>query len=83
MARLIAGSVVGVCGEMTWPAVTGDVADLGWRLRYAPGSISQSDRLHLASIVDAYIQMVGDPPEKRDAVCREIVATCRVTAPKE
>lgn len=74
MARLTTGNrqVVGVCGQMTWPAVTAEVANLGWSLRYMPQSLSTSDRLVLASIVDAYIQMVGDPQKKRNAVCKEI-----------
>lgn len=72
MARLVSRSVVDVCGEMTWPAITRDVAELGWKLRYAPASLTQSDQLTLASIVDAYIQMVCDSPEKRDAVCAEV-----------
>lgn len=72
--RVICRSVVNVCGSMTWPAVTGEVADTGRRLRYAPQSLTEADHLFLASLVDAYIQMVSDPQAKRNAVCREVRA---------
>lgn len=75
MARLIdRRQVVGVCGGTTCPAVTPEVKDLGWKLRYAPEDLSQSDRLTLASIVEAYIMMVKAPQKRRNAVCREIMA---------
>ncbi len=59
-------------GGMTWPAATGEVADLGYALRYAPDSLTRGQQLTLASIVDAYLQMVGDPAAKRNMVCRQI-----------
>lgn len=61
-----------VLGEMCWPAVGEEVAHTGWRLRYAPETITLGDRLWLASLVDAWIQMICDPAKKRNAVCREI-----------
>lgn len=75
MARLIdRRQVVGVCGGTTWPAVTPEVKDLGWKLRYAPGELNHCEFLILASIVEAYIIMVKAPQKRRNAVCREIVA---------
>lgn len=70
---------VGVCGEMTWPAATQEMADLGYRLRYCPESITVEDRMVLAELVSAYIQMVNDPQKKRNAVCREIREASRGT----
>lgn len=84
IAKLTKGrrQVVNVCGEMTWPAVTEEVAELGWALRYRPReSLTREDCLILASIVDAYIQMVGDPVRKRNAVCREVREASRQPAP--
>jgi hypothetical protein len=71
--------VINVMGEMCWPAVGEEVAQTGWRLRYAPETITESDRLWLASLVDAWIQMVCDPIKKRNAVCREIKAAVMAT----
>jgi hypothetical protein len=80
MARLVGRSVVDVCGEMTWPAVTFSVIELGYKCRNAPESLTKSDHLVLASIVDAYLQMIHDPAKKRNAVCREIAkASLEVT----
>lgn len=78
MARLIdRRQVVGVCGEMTWPAATWEVGDLSWKLRHAPETLSESDHLLLASVVDGYLQLVKGQPKKRNAVCREIVQASR------
>jgi hypothetical protein len=76
-ARSVGSFVVDICGEMTWPAVTAEIAELGWKLRYARNLISREDEFVLASIVDAYLTMVQDPIRKRNAVCREIVQASR------
>lgn len=86
MAELNGRYVTGVLGEMTWPAVGPGVAELEWRLRYAPASVSREDQLFLASLVAAYVQMAGDPQAKRNAVCREVreasgVVSLRPTPP--
>lgn len=79
MARLLpCGTfVVDVCGEMTWPAPTTAMADLGWRLRYNPDSITESDRLTIASVISAYMQIVSDPTRKRNRVVAEIKAALK------
>lgn len=79
MARLLPGGAyaVDVCGEMTWPAPGERLADLEWKLRYAPAALSRADHMVLASVVAAYGQMVGDPARKRGAVVAEIRAAVR------
>lgn len=56
-------------GEMTWPAVDND---LMWRLRYAQESISTMDKFYLASIMDAYRELIQCNREKREMVCRAV-----------
>lgn len=58
--------------EMTWPAVTQEVRELEWKLRYAQKTLTGTECFVLASIVSAYVQMVGDTQAKRNMVCREI-----------
>lgn len=56
-------------GTMTWPAVD---SDLAWRLRYAQDSISNKDKFYLASLVDAYSELIRCKREKREMVCKAI-----------
>lgn len=53
-------------GEMTWPRPD---TDLGWRLRYTPESLTRSDQLVLASIVDAYQELVTGKTVARRNAC--------------
>lgn len=54
---------------MTWPTVDNDLA---WRLRYAQDSISNKDKFYLASLMDAYSELIRCKREKREMVCRVI-----------
>lgn len=56
-------------GTMTWPTVDNDLA---WRLRYAQDSISNKDKFYLASLMDAYSELIRCKREKREMVCRTI-----------
>lgn len=58
--------------SMTWPAVTKEITELEWTLRYANDSLTQTQCYVLASLVSAYVQMVNDPADKRNRVCRAI-----------
>jgi hypothetical protein len=67
---------------MCWPVITSEVADLGWALRYQPiASLYCENALTLASIVDAYIQLVGDTQAKRNHVCKVIRDVSRGKGP--
>lgn len=49
------------------------MSDLEWRLRYAPDSIGRGDQLYLASIVEAYREIVMRKTVKdRNHVCSAI-----------
>lgn len=57
-----------------WPT-PGDASDsnecsLEWRLRYAPTSIATTDMLVLASIVNAYRELLVCPSRRRNDVVR-------------
>lgn len=55
--------------SMTWP--TAD-SDLAWRLRYAQDSITVKDKFYLASVLNAYDELIRCGREKRETVCRTI-----------
>jgi len=47
--------------------------DLSWRLTWAPESITEEDRLRLASLLDSYHYLMFECTQKRrNAVCKEI-----------
>ena len=59
---------------MCWP-LPGDEPDgdgLEWRLRYASGRLSDRDRLHAASIVNAYRELIRTTVMQRNRVLREL-----------
>lgn len=58
--------------EMCWPAINEQAGDVVWRLTHAPESVTREDQLFCASVLSAYHQMVSDPIEKRNGVCRAI-----------
>lgn len=58
--------------EMSWPnpASTGD---LEWRMRYAPETLTKSDRMCAASVIAAYRALILDKTVKgRQFVVREL-----------
>lgn len=59
---------------MCWP-LPGDEPDgdgLEWRLRYINPEHLAKDRMHAASIVSAYRELIMCPVKKRNAVLREL-----------
>lgn len=46
---------------MAWPRPGQRLADLAWRLRYAQESITPSDLLIAASVMDAYEALIARP----------------------
>lgn len=56
------------------PALESDEQNgLAWKMRYREGSLSRSDQLSIANIIDAYGYLVmGMTNERRNKVCQEI-----------
>lgn len=53
------------------PPSDGD--SVGWKLRYAPGSLTRADQLYAASIIDAYAYLICEMTAKdRQSVVSEI-----------
>lgn len=51
---------------MTWPATTDDTGNLEYRMRYAPNTLTQSDLLVCASIMNAYRAIIWTPQKARN-----------------
>ena len=51
---------------MAWPDPR-FAADVNWRLRYSPQSITRSDQLVLASIADAYTTIISMTQRERNS----------------
>ena len=60
--------------QMTWPLSD---ADLSWRLRYAPQGVNDKDRMYLASVLDAYQELINCGRAKRERVTRELRLVAR------
>lgn len=59
---------------MTWPLAD---APLAWRLRYAPSSVTDSDKMYLASLISAYEEIINCGRGKRERVTRELRLVAR------
>lgn len=58
---------------MTWPCVNEAVSELDWRLRYLPHEqLTRNDIIAAASIISAYIALVGKTQTKRNYICSRI-----------
>ncbi len=57
--------------DMTWPSPFA-CGDLIHRLTFAPETITDQDKLVLASVCNAYRQLVTDGRAKREMVCRSL-----------
>jgi hypothetical protein len=60
---------------MCWPKPSGDVADIGWKLRY--GTLTESERLTAASVIDAYVHLFNLPQKKRNERMKKIKSLVR------
>lgn len=58
--------------DMVWPSCNESIRDIAWTLRHAPDTLKRSDKLIAASVIEAYLQMVGDTQKKRNAVCKAL-----------
>lgn len=57
-------------GDMCWPAPGKSLNDLQWQLRY--GTLTKSDLVVAASVLDAYSELVKMSEKRRRAVIREL-----------
>jgi hypothetical protein len=55
--------------ETTWPLAD---LDLAWRLTFAPKTITQTDRLYLAAVLNAYAKLANCGRPTREDVCRQL-----------
>ena len=55
---------------MIWPAPSEKLSAVIWRLKY--GQPSKMDLHYAASVMGAYVQMVGDPRSKRQEVIAQL-----------
>jgi hypothetical protein len=51
---------------MCWPATTDDTGNLEYRMRFAPKTLTESDLLVCASIMNAYRYLVWLPQKTRN-----------------
>lgn len=54
---------------MTWPLSD---PDLNWRIRFAPESVNRQDMLYLASVLDAYQELISCGRAKREHVTKQL-----------
>ena len=75
------GAYVRVDNQMTFPnPVSDQAANLEWKLRYAPESITRGEQLYAASIVSAYKEIVAAKTQKdRNQCCAAIQAAYKET----
>lgn len=57
---------------MTWPAPGEFMSNLSWRLRYAPESITFAEKLQLASVLDAYRELIFLPRRQHSQYTSEL-----------
>ncbi len=58
--------------EMTWPAISDDVGNLEYRMRYAQHTLTASDLLACASVMNAYRYLVFKPQKARNSIVSNI-----------
>ena len=58
--------------EMSWPFPQCEQDGLQWRLRYAPETITRSDKLTIASIMCAYSALIFKTQKDRNYICNKI-----------
>lgn len=82
MSKLIAGGSYTIIGEdRVWPSL--DQGDLEWRLRYTDPYQIVSDRMLVASIVEAYKQLIEMPQKQRNVVCKALKQASKTTGEDE
>jgi hypothetical protein len=68
---------------MTWPRADDSTCELSWLVRYSPSFDATPDRYVLASMLDAYVELVNTTARKREAVVRQLRATLRPEEPRD
>ena len=82
MKILANGKYIVMPGGGTWPTPMDEGPhddSLEWRLRYALPDQLIKDRLHAASVVSAYRELIALPRWRRDEIIRELRAAIKHT----
>lgn len=58
--------------QMAWPLPQAEQDGLAWKLRYAPGQVTEADMMSAAEILCAYHAMIIATQNVRNAVCRKL-----------
>lgn len=71
-SRLIgeSGRYTKIGDDMTWPSL--DQGDFEWRLRYGSEDELIKERFIMASIVQAYSELINLPQKQRNAICKSL-----------
>lgn len=71
MGKMIGKDIVKLSNEAIWRIPTD--SDLQWRLTYAPDTITDTEKMILASLIGSYQYLLFECTQKqRNAVCEEI-----------
>jgi len=71
MGKRIGLDIIKLDNETIWRVPTDD--DLQWRLTYAPDTITNTEKMILASLMDSYKYLVFECTQRhRNSVCEEI-----------
>jgi hypothetical protein len=72
-SRLLPCKVYTVVGDdMTWPSFHSELIETGWRLRYSVNHQSTGDLLVAASVIDAYLALIGKSQSDRNRICKSL-----------
>lgn len=55
---------------MCWPIPSEDMGGLEWRLRYS--SITEGEKMVVASVLSAYRELINLPQKKRNEIIKEL-----------
>lgn len=68
--------------DISWPRCDGEyIADINWKLRYSPKSLTKEEMLSAASVLSAYAYLPFMTQKRRNEVCSVLKAAER-TIPK-
>lgn len=58
--------------DMTWPSIGKDIHELAWKQRYSTQTITDNEKLIIASIMDAYCALIQKPSRARAKIISNI-----------
>ena len=60
---------------MAWPVPDSPCGEVAWRLKYATVPLEMDDRLHAASIIEAYREIIYCSDDKRKLIIKRLRKT--------